>query len=259
MALVAQLLHDPPMLDLGDDRHVLHLFQCPTAGCSSYECDAGCTAGVILGKDELGSSPTEAPRDIHPTGQIYVKMTGPDAIAPQEIWKIPLNGELWLSHWEAHDDGIPQNMGPAFFDSAAFEQLPDCHRHPFNFDLRWNTKTGSAPYWSGNGVGYTADRIRQPPYAFLMQISGSIPVAGQVPEADVAGCDIVRCEDESKSQTIVRVSHLAQRDNAPLYISYDATNDNEYWVDFANFGGGSAYVFIHRGGVPPSVVWFWSK
>jgi hypothetical protein len=259
MALVAQLLHDPPMLDLGNDNYVLHLFQCPTAGCSSYECDAGCTAGLVLSRHDLGDALIEAPRDTHPTGQIYVKMTGPNVVVPEENWTIPLNGELWLSHWEQHDDEIPPDKLSAFFDNAAFDALPARQRNPFGFDSRWHTKTGSAPYWGGNGVGDTVERVPQPPFAFLMQINESIPVAGPVPAPDAAGCDIVRCERDGKSQTILRAAPSARRVNAPLHISYEAENEKEYWVSFANFGGGSAYVFTDRHGVDPRFIWFWSK
>jgi hypothetical protein len=94
-----------------------------------------------------------------------------------------------------------------------------------------------------------------------MQICDTIRIAGAVPEADSAGCDIIHYEyeNDSKSETTFKVSPSAQKANAPSYIMYDMRNEGEYWVHFANFGSGfgSAYVFIDRSSIPPRVSWFW--
>lgn len=53
LALLAQLRHQEPALALGDSQAVLHLFQCATAGCSTWSYDGGCNAALIQRREAL--------------------------------------------------------------------------------------------------------------------------------------------------------------------------------------------------------------
>jgi hypothetical protein len=240
MALVAQLLHEPPMVDLGGADRVLHLFACAIPGESTWDPDAGCNAGIVLHKDDLGDALTDAPSD-----------------ARSEEGGVALNGELWITGWDEYDDGIPADTASAYFDPAQFDALPAALQNPYGFDCRWFTKAGAVPYWHGNGVSRYVARTSQPPYAFLLQLSDLLALPGAVPHPDAIGCDVVRCDDVAKTQMIAHVSATARRANAPIHVMYTDGNDEEYEAHFANFGNGTAYVFIDRG--TAAIRWFWER
>src|SRR5262249_12141801 len=113
MALLAQLPHDGLALDLGDSRWVLHLFQCATAGCSTWGYDEGCNAAFILAREALGEGPTPAPQTV--TGpSVYAWVAGSAAVHRS------MHGELWITGWQEHEDGIPQQLSPAYSDAGSF-------------------------------------------------------------------------------------------------------------------------------------------
>jgi len=136
MALLAQLPHHGPALDFGDSRWVLHLFQCTTAGCSTWSYEEGCNAAFMLPRETVGDGLTQSPQA---TGErpAYAWITG---IAPVEH---SMHGELWIIGWQEHEDAIPQHMSPAYFDPHTFDALPEEFRFPHDFDYRLRTKAGA--------------------------------------------------------------------------------------------------------------------
>lgn len=148
-SFVAQLVHQPPMIDLGQDHGVLHLFFCANLLCLAYGDPSSCLA-IVLDGDQLGSGETRQP--------------------PDDDGDTIVNDELWLSGWEAHGDAVRPEQVAAFFDDRAHMALPDEIAHPFKFHSRWNTKTNGVPYWTGHGVTLDPAHISCPPYEFLLQI-----------------------------------------------------------------------------------------
>lgn len=235
MALLAQLPHAPPALVLGDEADVLHLFQCPEGGCSSYDFQAGCTAGMIVKQAELTQGLTEAP-------------------APSENREgIALNGELWITGWTEQEDGIAESLTEAFFDWEQFDALPESIQS-FGFEACRRTKSGSVPLWGGNGIAQHPPA----PFEFLMQVGTSLCLHGPMPAADAMGCD-TRINHAQGDGGHLPVSGNAKKANAPWFAQQDEGADG-FYVEIANFGSdGTAYVFIDRSTSPPRIAWSWSR
>ncbi len=235
MALLAQLAHAPPALRLAADGDVLHLFQCPQGGCSSYDFRAGCTAGLIVKQAELTQGLTQAPA------------------ACEDTQEIRLNVELWITGWTEQEDGIAENLTAAFFDWDQFDDLPEDFQS-FGFDASRRTKSGSVPLWGGNGVA----EHPAAPFEFLMQINTSLVVRGAMPAADAIGCH-TRINQADGGSRDLPVSDHARRETAPWFAQQDEGED-VFHVEFANFGSdGTAYVFINRSTSPPGIAWSWSR
>ncbi len=251
MALLAQLPHAPPALIIGEDA-VLHLFQCPVAGCSSYDYLAGCTAGFVLKRQELLEGLTEAPR-VEQLRQYAFVGYDDGAVPPPAIHEIPLNGEVWITGWHEHDDGIPETMREAFYKAEQFDALPENIRD-LAYKTGWRTKIGSVPLWPAYGVAEHPPT----PFEYLMQIDTSLIVGGQMPDAEAMGCD-TRINDAGGGGSHVPVSENAKRANAPWFAQRDEGAD-EFYIQFANFGSdGTAFVFINRTTSPPEIIWSWSR
>lgn len=252
MALLAQIPHDPPAIDLGNDSYVLHLFQCPVGGCSSYDYQAGCSSGLVVKRDELTQGFTEAPSIDHlPRNAMAVPASGMAPADPAS--EIPLNGELWISGWTEHEDGIPASIRHAFFDWDQFQDLPNEVQN-LGFETRWRTKTGSVPLWGGNGVA----EYPPAPFEYLMQIGTFLFLPGEMPSPDQMGCS-ARINIAGESGRDLPVSEHAKLDNAPWFAQQDE-GDDRFYVEIANFGtDGTAYVYINRQVSPPDVVWAWSR
>jgi hypothetical protein len=250
MALLAQLPHDSPALDLGDPRWVLHLFQCTTAGCSTWSYDEGCNAAFILPREALGESLTPMPQAIVER-PVYARVAG---IAPVGH---SMHGELWITGWNEHEDAIPQDMSPAYFDPVAFDALPEKFQFPHGFDHRLSTKTGGVPYWTANGPGGLPD-IPPSPFDYLMQIDTHVFIQGRLQDPPTIGCDVYLREANGRMERRP-VGDAARRENAP-WEAYESDRDGEYVVEYANFGtDGTAYVFIDRQTSPPRALLFWNR
>jgi hypothetical protein len=56
------------------------------------------------------------------------------------------------------------------------------------------------------------------------------------------------------------VPSAAKRENAPWNATQELDRDDEYYVEFANFGSdGTAYIFIDRERTPPRAIFFWNR
>jgi len=236
MGLLAQLPHHGPVLDLGDARWVLHLFQCMTAGCFTWSYDGGCNAAFTLPRESLGEGLTQAPP------------------APTEN---PMHGELWITGWQEHEDAIPHDMRPAYFDVDAFSALPHILQFPHDFGCRLLTKTGGVPYWTRRAG---PSGFPPAPFDYLMQIDTLIPIPGRLPDPSALGCDVYEHGANGQQMEARPVPSVAKRENAAWGAMQERERDDEYHVEFANFGSdGTAYVFIDRQTTPPRVMLFWNR
>lgn len=236
MSTVAQLVHAPPVIDLGRAGSALHLFFCADVACRTYGGIEGCRA-VILQREEIGNGVTPQPAD----------REGGHS----------MNGELWITAWDRHEDAVTSEQAPSFYDDRSHLNLPDEIAQPFGFDERWNTKAGGVPYWTGGG-GVTLDRahIPCPPFEFLLQIHSRIYVDGAPPAADLLDC-LVSIHEEVGGETKWNHTWPAGR-HAGFSLIYEKGADS-YGVDFVNFGSdGTAFVFIDRR-CPPEVRWHWNR
>jgi hypothetical protein len=268
MALLAQLPHDPSVgLDFGDEAHVLHLFQCPTAGCSSYAYDAGCTASLLLRGEDLGDGLTEPPHAGPPKPNPYVAMSRTNRDGDKHVEHFlspPMNGEFWITGWTELEDGIRPDQKTIYYDGSKFNDASDEEREPYRkffqpdeYATKFRTKVGGFPYWGArHGVS-----LPQGCFEFLFQIDTFLCVAGSLPKPEDVGCDVFMETGASgyDAATHVRVSEEKKRPNAPWSVSQTRTDD-EFTAEFANFGtDGAAYVFIDRQKSPPDIIWAWSR
>lgn len=234
LALLAQLPHEAPALDLGDSRWVLHLFQCATPGCFTWDHARGCNAALVLPRAALGEGFTRPPR------------------------RSPMHGEVLITGWDAQEDGVPAHLRPAFFDHDAFHALPEELRAR-ETERRRLTKAGSVPYWTVTGPS-ALPALPPAPFEYLLQIDTFLHIAGPLPTAAAIGCDIDRERGVRHLETL-KVPDGKRAENAPWEVHQDLDDGNDaYYVTFANFGSdGTAYVFIDRQAVSPRALLFWNR
>jgi hypothetical protein len=258
LALLAQLPHQLPVLDLGDLKSVLHLFQCTTSSCSPWSYDTGCNAAFILPRGALAEGLTPTPKATRP--RPVSAWAGPNRIP---IVDLSMHGEIWITGWREHEDGIQDHVSAAYCDPTEFYTLPEEFQFPHRFEPRLATKTGGVPYWTGNGPCAAPD-IPQAPFEYLMQIS-SLVLRGSLPSASVVGCDVHLVHMNAEKNAIYKMETLAvpeddRRENAPWYLSQQVGSEGEYFAEFANFcSDGTAYVFIDRETSPPGIVLFCNR
>ncbi len=236
--LLAQLCHEPPMLDLGTPGAVLHLFQC-------LECldisDAGNEgAAFVLDRSQLGDGLVRVPGD-----DAELDMGG------------PLIGEFWLTGWQEEDDGIPPPRLPEFFDERAYWALQDEFPNVDWYDEQGRTRFGGGPRWTGNGP----QLFPPSPYEFCCQLDNFLTLAGPAPAPDAVGCTVAEYDLASGKPAF---SHLQparerRRPNAPWRLVHER-GGTRHRAEYTNFGSdGTAYVFIDRTQAPPVVRWLWNR
>jgi hypothetical protein len=233
--LLAQLCHEPPMLDLGGEGNVLHLFQC-------LECcgigDQG-RAAFIVDRSFLGSE--------------LAKVAGYDH--KPELGE-PLIGEVWIDGWEERDDGIPGAQLASFYDRetlwAIQQEFPEIEW----FDCRENTKFGGSPRWTANGPTHAPAT----PFEFLLQLNDYLFVSGSPPDPDEVGCSVLTyIEGDRERDATIGPRPGRERINAPWFILHEQDAE-EYCFAFTNLGtDGTLYVFIDRTHRPHGVTWFWNR
>jgi hypothetical protein len=92
-----------------------------------------------------------------------------------------------------------------------------------------------------------------------MQIDTFLSIQGCLPDPSRIGCDVYVRQENGQMETLP-VPSTAKRENAPWSATQELEQDNEYCVEFANFGSdGTAYVFIDRETTPPRVIFFWNR
>jgi hypothetical protein len=230
--LLAQLRHDPPMLDLGQSGAVLHLFQC--LECLGISNEAGRRAFIV---DQSKLSP----------GLVTV----PDYDAACDLGG-PLIGEAFIIGWTEKDDRIPQARLPEFFDERQLWSLHEEFKSINWFDPREMSRFGGSPRWTGNGP----QGFPRPPFEFLFQLDNLLFVQGKCPSADDVGCGVTRRTDSKDHTTQPHPGNV--RPNAPWGIQSDSSN--EYCFEFTNLGtDGTLYAFVNRNRAPYAIEWFWNR
>ena len=129
MALLAQLVHEPPMIDLGGD-YVLHIWHWNTF--EDYldppDYEFRCHFSTLVPKSELGKELTPAP-----VGQKLI-------------------GEVYIDKWEKFDDHVPDEWLPGFFDPEEHASLMEKETGKIRFGGGLLTKFGGPPCWHGTNA-----------------------------------------------------------------------------------------------------------
>lgn len=236
MALLAQLSHEPPAIDLGGPEHVLHLFNCQQC----YEANS-----LMFPVDELGDGLTPLPTDEPLEGILGENLHG-------------MLAELWIDGWEEQDDGLDPSLAVELFDQKKWMQLPEDVAIAM-FDSPWQTKMGGVPYWTGNGP---MENLR-PGYEFLFQL-GEVEFHGTPPTPDEFGGMLVTTELEGEGvelrigrQEYQRPDPSRRKLNAPWPIEVVASDKSKYLVNL--LFDGTAYCLINRHANPADVYWYWIR
>jgi hypothetical protein len=235
--LLAQLRHDPPMLDLGQPGAVLHLFQC--LECLGINNDAGCAA-FILHESHLGDGLVTISRFDHKS----------------EVGE-RLIGEFWIDGWDERNDGIPPERLPEFFAWETWNPLTNKYPAIEWFDQRDATRFGGSPRWTGDGPSSPYD----PAFEFLLQLNNDLYIDGQLPTPDQVGSPIFRFPGTDGDLTDQSEEPLPNnvRINAPWLVLH-GPGKSTYWANFTNLGSdGTAFVFINRRRSPHDVRWYWTR
>lgn len=231
--LLAQLCHEPPMLNLGDPDAVLHLFQCLECG----GIDDGGRDAFLIDRSQLG--------------QALVRIEGYDHCP--ELGN-RLIGEFWIDGWDKEDDGIPAARLPEFFDENELWSLQADFPNIDWFDSRQSTRFGGSPRWTGNGPM----NFPPAPFEFLLQFDNYLYLPGPLPCPNDVGCG-VSIQSQSSAYTQAMPEPGMERINAPWTIIQERSV-NYYYAEFTNLGSdGTAYVFIDRTQQPHKVKWFWNR
>lgn len=238
--LLAQLCHEPPMLDLGSPSAVLHLFQCMECGGIDYTCgnieDCGRDT-LVIDRSELGEGLSLIP------GYDDLSDLGKELI-----------GEFWITGWEEGDDGIPAMRLPEFFDERKLRKIHNEFPDIDWFDSQMRTRFGGTPRWSGNGPM----SFPEPPFEFSFQLDNWLFLPGLPPKPNEAGCMVLELDDTAKWET-ARPTPDMTRMNAPWVIQHEGSDDHHY-AEYTNFGSdGTAYVFVDRSRKPYTFKWFWNR
>ena len=117
MALLCQLVHDPPMIDLGGD-YVLHVWHwnSPDDYRDPPEYHFHCDYSTLVKRTDLGSGLTTAPKD-----QCLI-------------------GEVFIDGWEELEDNTPAEWLPEFFDESSYSDLQEREVGDIQFGCGLGTK-----------------------------------------------------------------------------------------------------------------------
>ncbi len=231
--LLAQLCHEPPMLDLGKEGLVLHLFQC--LECGGIE-DCGRDV-VVINQSSMTDGLTRVPGWDHSCG----------------LGEPPLIGEFWIDEWLEKDDGIPYERLPEFFVESSYWALQDEFSEIDFYDFLGRTRFGGSPRWTGNGPLV----VPPPPFEFLFQIDNSLILEGVPPDENTMGCVMTTFEAGSSHQS--NALPVATKLGAPWSLMHEVGSDN-YSAEFTNLGSdGTIFVYIDRTQTPYAVQWLWYR
>jgi hypothetical protein len=137
MSLIAQVRHHPERLDLGAAGRVLTLWQCEhDPGCETWSETSGANAALV------------------------VDTADPTALAPPDADTI-VYAEVRAEAWTAGDDGVPEDLFPAFFDDDKLAALGE----PWETDGH-HTRLGGVPWWI-----QSADEAPGPPWTYVGQVA----------------------------------------------------------------------------------------
>ena len=177
--LLAQLPSNTPGLN-GPSGHALHIFACRWMGeCDNLGGEPGHDAVLWVPEGELGQGLTPFPwrdgDDVLPddlTNRVPPPTHRSDVLTQTRARCVA--AEIWVTGYDAFDDGVPEDLHFAFYDDDLFFAMEEDEANPKGFDVRFSTKFGGAPYWGGDGPGFggTKPDMRQ-----VLQIGGMMCLA----------------------------------------------------------------------------------
>ena len=158
MALLCQLVHDPPMIDLGGD-YVLQLWHWndPDDFQDPPEYHFHCDFSTLVPRSELGEFLTPAPSNQK------------------------LIGEVFIESWEEFDDNMPVEWLTMFFDKSSYGELLEREVGAIQFGGGLGTKFGRPPCWQGTNAIENAPQNCE----FIFQTNAYIPIQGQLPNPNL--------------------------------------------------------------------------
>ncbi|MFN5468376.1 MAG: hypothetical protein ACK5ZC_13050 [Pirellulaceae bacterium] len=229
MSLLAQLVHEPPRIDLGGD-YVLHLWHWSDPeqyeDPPDYRVDA--RHALLLPRSQLGRGLIPPPQGTR------------------------LFGEVWIEGWREFDDNMPDDWLPLFYSSKGFREASSREGGCIEYGQGLRTKFGGQPCWSVAGPD-AIDRLpgRIP---FLFQTDGWIRLPGPMPDYQKIGA--TRIEWDNQKQKILK----PDRPNPAAPWALMEGIHKETIAIIADFASdGSAYVFLDRSTTPPTPRWTWSR
>ena len=206
MTLVLQWFHDHRRLDLGKRGRSVLVFQCPGGSCPTWDAESGANRAFVL----------------EPS-------VGPDGLSgPEECGADP---EFRILRWTEHEDGIPEEMEPAFFDDTS--ELPES----LSERAAPGTRVGSVPRWHGGAEDGPGAGWR-----FLGQVDATMRFQGPIPSAEAAGCPVGRPGPEGYEFRSPRTT----RPGAPaaIFVEKEDGAASLWTAEGPAFGdGGTGYLF----------------
>lgn len=151
--------------------------------------------------------------------------------------------EVRVTEWVQGDDGVTEDLLPAFFGDESYAAL-DAR---WSAEERFTTRLGVEPTWI-----QPAEEGPGPPWSSVGQLADSQTVGGEVPSADETGFGIQR-------RVVDRFeTRLPTGIDAPSVKHWIVVDEAGWYVSGPNFGdGGMAYLFLNRTTDPPAARIFW--
>src|SRR6185437_3705336 len=155
---LAQLRHDPPLLDLGRVGRILYVFQCARwheNGCDSFDPASGANACFVLEPEELCA---DGPVDSDATRLVHL--------------------ETRVLSWEWHVETLRAEFAGDYFDPADWWMVPIDERYA----ISGATKLDGIPFWGNAGPYY----VPTGNWRFVLQLSDYHFIPGDISEAAAA-------------------------------------------------------------------------
>jgi hypothetical protein len=172
MHLLVQLPPGTPGIN-GPSDHVLHVFACRWMdSCDNIYNKPGHDAVVWTPIGELSEGLTPFPwrgeDDVLPDG-LTKRLTPVQPAGLGQVRARCVAAEIWIKGYAEYEDRVTEDTEDALYDSDLFWALTDEEASPHDFDGRYHTKFGGAPYWGGDGPMGTDPDMRQ-----VLQVGGHI-------------------------------------------------------------------------------------
>ena len=231
MAMLAQLVHEPPMIDLGGD-FVLFLWHWsdPENFCDPPNYQDDRKYSLLVPRSSLGNGLIPPPRNTR------------------------LFGEVLIDGWREFDDNMPEEWLKLFYTSKDFREVSSREGGCIEFGNGLQTKFGGQPCWSV--AGPDAIDLLPGPMPLLFQTDGWIRIKGEVPDHQLVGSLFL--DDSTPGHRVTR-KPTRMLPTAPWFLMTSSKPD-EFIAVIADFASdGNAYVFMDRSSNPPIPRWTWSR
>lgn len=255
MTFLAQLQHHPERFDLGKEGRVLFVFMCnlDPGRCHTWEMDAGANAVLILDPAELSTGLTQPPSLLERDEMVEV--------------------EARVVKWIAGEDPVFVDQYSNFFkDEATYYDIPDEIRD----EVKGGTKLGGVPSW------HQGPQCPDKPYCFVAQFDHQHVFDGPVPSSERLGTVVTNFKSISFNVVQTAVPFLKRvmwpKRTVEMDVSdYEIQEPEQItnalgaprgiivspkgtWLcDAANYGWGTAYLFVDADAASPSGKFLWQR